>query len=547
MQRYVVTGLSRLALRVTEELAHLGGHVTVVVENGTDEHLVADVAEVATVVPGGGDRSAALAAAGLAGADALLALGDDDLDNLRSVASAATVGPEVPVVLRSFDAAVADQLELSSNVRRAFSLSGLAAPAFVAAALGDQTLQTLRLGRDEIPLIRATVGDAGPLTGSTPESVYAASGVRVIARGGPTDWSVCSEGEASLATGEEVLLGGRLVDVFGVALANSPLEAPPESEMSRRSLSVDAEDALPSRSVTATLLPATAIALGLLLLGGSIAFGFARHLSPLEALYFTITTAWGDPGVAGSDAWQQMFGLVLMVSVGALVGVLFSHLAAVATEERMASRMHRRAARMQGHVIVAGLGTIGYRICRLLHQLGIPVVAIDRDPDSRFVGAASAHGPVVIGDARLPEDLARAGVARAACLLAVTGDDLVNITACLQTEAFNRGIRSVARIFDDTVAESAGPALGIDVVVSASRVAAPAFVGAAVDDRAARRVDLDGLHLVAARHDFADGRPSDAHLAAWRAEGVQVVASNGDAAVIVGPQGAVALRQLLDS
>ena len=140
----------------------------------------------------------------------------------------------------------------------------------------------------------------------------------------------------------------------------------------------------------------------------------------------------------------------------------------------------------------------------------------------------------------------RAGIARAACLLAVTDDDLVNITACLQAESFNRGIRSVARIFDDAVADSAGPALGIDVVVSASRAAVPAFVGAAVDDRAARKIDLDGLRLVAVRHTFVDGRPADPVLASWRTEGVQLVMSEGDTAVIVGPADSRAMRELLE-
>ncbi len=548
MARYVVTGLSRLAVRVTEQLAELGAGVTVVVEGDhADDQLSAEVATVATVMNGDGDRAAALASAGLAEADALLALGDDDLDNLRSVACAATVGPDVPIVLRSFDAAVADQLEATSNVRRAFSLSGLAAPAFVAAALGDKTVQTLRLGRDEIPLLRVTVEPKGSLAGKEPTAVRATSNVVVLARKATTGWSACTDDAAPLQPGEEVLLGGTLADVFTMALGNRPVEAPPPPEGPRRlKLLEDSEDHVPVKSVTATLLPATALALGALLLGGSIAFGIARHLSPLEALYFTITTAWGDPGVAGSDAWQQLFGLVLMVSVGALVGVLFSHLAAVATEERMASRMHRRAAKMQGHVVVAGLGTIGYRIIRLLRQLGIPAVAIDRDADSRFVGAASSHGPVVIGDARLPEDLARAGIERAACLLAVTGDDLVNITACLQAEAFNRAIRSVARIFDDAVADSAGSALGIDSVISASRVAAPAFVGAAVDDRAARRIQLDGLRLVAVRHTFVDGPPADAELASWRAQGVQLVVVAGDTAIVAGPAEAPAMHHLLD-
>ena len=58
-------------------------------------------------------------------------------------------------------------------------------------------------------------------------------------------------------------------------------------------------------------------------------------------------------------------------------------------------------------------------------------------------------------------------------------------------------------------------------------------------------MQLDGLNLVAARHTFADGQPSDADVAAWQREGVQVVLSNGDGAVIAGPVGAPALRELL--
>ena len=47
---------------------------------------------------------------------------------------------------------------------------------------------------------------------------------------------------------------------------------------------------------------------------------------------------------------------------------------------------------MGGHAVVVGLGTVGYRIERLLFDLGIPTVVLERDPDTRF-GAAVRSGP----------------------------------------------------------------------------------------------------------------------------------------------------------
>ena len=162
-RRFVITGLSRLSVRVVHQLHQLGARSVVLVGDDHDSRLVDAIGDRAEVVPADGERSAALAAAGLGSADGLLALSDDDLDNLRSVGCAAAIAPDVPIVMRSFDPALADRMELGSNVRRAFSVSALAAPAFVAAALGDEVLQTLRLGRDEVPLLRLTVAGAGSL------------------------------------------------------------------------------------------------------------------------------------------------------------------------------------------------------------------------------------------------------------------------------------------------------------------------------------------------------------------------------------------------
>ncbi len=132
--------------------------------------------------------------------------------------------------------------------------------------------------------------------------------------------------------------------------------------------------------------------------------------------------------------------------------------------------------------------------------------------------------------------------------MATTDDDLVNITACLQARALNPGVRTVARIFDEAIAESAGSALGIDSVVSASREAAAAFVGAAIDDRASREVELGALHLVALRHTFDHDRPpSETQRSAWRAEGVHVLHADGDVAIVAGPAAAPSLLGFINA
>ena len=153
---------------------------------------------------------------------------------------------------------------------------------------------------------------------------------------------------------------------------------------------------------------------------------------------------------------------------------------------------------------------------------------------------------MLVGDARLPEDLARAGIDRAACLIAVTDDDLVNISACLQAKAANPGIRTVARIFDETVGRPRrrrprhrrrrerveGGGVGL-------RRRRPRRPGARAGSQ------LDGLELVAFRHDFGAALPDDATTSAWRADGVHVVAVDGTTAIVCGPASSPVVAGLL--
>lgn len=543
-RRFVITGVSRLSVRVARALTEAGAEVSLVAGRNADEELLAVVSRVATIRTEDVDRTTSLVAAGLEGADGLLALDDDDLDNLRTVGCAASMAPSVPVVLRSFDAALADRVELGSNVRRAYSLSALAAPAFVAAAIGDDARTTLRLGDDEVPLVQLTVGTRGPLVGRTPSAAADRTEVVVVARRAAGGRWRPADDDAPLVAGEEVVVGGHLRAVLAAALANDPLPEPPRRR--RRRATVEELRRRPE-GLMSTLLPAVVLLLVVVVLASTAYFAAVRDLDAPDALYFTVTAGLGNADLLDAGTGQQLAGIALIVSFGALIGVVFSYVAAIAAAHRTGYRMERQAARSRGHVVVVGVGTIGYRVLTLLDDLGIRTTAIEQSADSRFLGAAAAHGPVLVGNARLPEELDRTGVAHAACLVAVTDDDLVNISACLQARSVNPSIRTIARIFDETIAEHAGSALGIDVALSGSRSAAAAFAGAALEDRAPRHLALDDLELLAFRHAFPEGLPDADARAALRTEGVHLVATDDDSptAIVAGPAGAAAIKELL--
>ena len=67
-----------------------------------------------------------------------------------------------------------------------------------------------------------------------------------------------------------------------------------------------------------------------------------------------------------------------------------------------------------GHVIVCGLGRIGFRLAMLLRRLGEKVVVISEAAREDWLRAARAAGAEVIaGDARSETTLAAAGLATA--------------------------------------------------------------------------------------------------------------------------------------
>ena len=472
----------------------------------------------AQIVFGTGDYEDLLGRADLAGAACLLTLGEDDLDNLRVVAAANEVAPQVPVVLRAFDAALAEQLETGLNVRRSFSASALAAPAFVAAVFSEEVRETLRLGEAEVPLCVVTVSVDSPLVGLTFGGMKREWGCAAVARRRPDAAWQHARGDADvIAAGDELVVGGLLLDVLRLALQDNPILADPPRRNRRRLTTWRTRV-----QRTPTMVTAAAIALIVLLALTVGVFAWALDLGPTDALYRAITNAFGDVGLSEESSWLKIFGVAVMVAGALLIGIVFTHLTAMFTADRIEERSGRHARRMRNHVIIAGLGTVGFRVARLLDELEVPTVVVERAADNRFREAVASRVPVLSGDVRLAENLERASVAEARCVVACTDDELTNVAACAQARRMNPSIRTVARCFDDALSQRLG-GFGIDAVVSMSRAAAGAFVGAAIDERAARHLKLGDLELVAFRHEIERDLSAE-EVAVWREEGARILA-----------------------
>jgi len=140
------------------------------------------------------------------------------------------------------------------------------------------------------------------------------------------------------------------------------------------------------------------------------------------------------------------------------------------------------ASTYKDHIVLCGLGRVGRKVFQELVDLGESVVCIEQDEDAVGVRVARASDhPVLIDDARIDRVLAQAGIKRAKAVLAVTGDDMVNLEVALDARKYNADIRIVARIHDEKLGRKLTSGLAIDGVYSTTSIAAPFFAVSGLD------------------------------------------------------------------
>jgi Trk K+ transport system NAD-binding subunit len=274
----------------------------------------------------------------------------------------------------------------------------------------------------------------------------------------------------------------------------------------------------------------------------AVVFRVGLGLAPVDAVYFLLatvtTTGYGDINLLNAPAALKLYGCLVMVLGSAAMATLTSMLTEFLVTSRLAELIGRRRAPREGHVVVAGLGNLGFRVVEELRRHGVPFVAVERDADAPFARSLGADAPVVTGDARFAESLERAGAAGATAVIAATGDDAANLGIALAARRVNPEVRTVVRLFDPDFAEKARAGLPLDAALSASRMAAPLFAAAALDEGVKAAFEADGVLLVVREVAVERAAAEPASRVLVRSEGKVRLVSERELSAPPGPSGA---------
>ncbi|MHC1744082.1 MAG: TrkA family potassium uptake protein [Syntrophobacteraceae bacterium] len=227
------------------------------------------------------------------------------------------------------------------------------------------------------------------------------------------------------------------------------------------------------------VLPFSALVLTFLFgTGGFLVIGNGRW-TVLDCAYMTsitlTTVGYGETlDQMGNDA--RVFAMVLMwLGMGVTLYAVSTITAfLVETDLRRILRERRMEKKLQGikgHYIVCGLGKTGFNIVQELYTTRQPCVAIDASPE--HLQRTQKHFEelyYLLGDATEEEILTRAGVERAAGVIAALKDDSDNLLITVQARYISPTIKIVARCNENNLTDKFYRA-GANYVVN------PAFIG----------------------------------------------------------------------
>jgi len=126
----VVFGAGRVGTRIVEYLGELGALITVVESAPTPELVRRARARQINLLTGDGTRDDTLDSCNLAAARSVVVVTDSDTTNLEIGFGARARQAGIPVIMRVAEPGFAEAIRKQFEIRRAFSATALAAPAF---------------------------------------------------------------------------------------------------------------------------------------------------------------------------------------------------------------------------------------------------------------------------------------------------------------------------------------------------------------------------------------------------------------------------------
>jgi Trk K+ transport system NAD-binding subunit len=480
----IVCGDDPLAHRLVEELVRrYRVEVTVILANRRRNHgPQIDALDVRVVEAARLDKRA-FRRARIDTAEALALVHQDDVGNIDAALQVKELNPNVRLVVRMFNMSLGGGLRQLFPDSRVLSDAAMAAPEFVSAALGEVAPVHVRLPgrtlyvaqradvrRDDVVcgLAKVNNGEQPTLLPADPDQadlvLAVATGTR--ARVAMLEQVAGSEGTAEMSLQDDRPVGRRRAAVAAWLLRwrrRGPLGALPM--LINRKLRI------------------TALVLLSLLVVGAGTLKVTEGTSWLNAAYLAIldTLAGANPDVAARPIVKVTETALTVVSI-LLIPIITAAIVEAAVNARLALALGRLRGPVANHVVVVGLGNVGSRVLRRLHDLGVQAVAIDKNEEARGIPVArELRIPYIIGNASDKETLRAASVRTCRALLVVSTDDATNLATALQGRAIKEDLRVVLRLFDGDFARRVQRAFGVTMSRSVSFLAAPAFTAAMLE------------------------------------------------------------------
>ena len=221
-----------------------------------------------------------------------------------------------------------------------------------------------------------------------------------------------------------------------------------------------------------------------------------------EAIYTVLTSTFlqpvGDfphhPALQAFHFIMPVFGISILAQGLADFGSLLFNRRARNKEWEMAV-----ASTMNKHIVLVGLGHLGYRVAQKLHEMGENIVIIEFKAEADAVEAVRALNiPVIADDAVRQSSLEAANIKDARTIILASQNDAMNLQIALKARSLNPQIQVVVRIFDEDFAHALQEQFGFNAM-SATEMAAPLFAAAAAGADVSSPISVEGQQLSLAR------------------------------------------------
>lgn len=420
----------------------------------------------AAVVESTRPDSEAFRRARLPAARALALVNQDDVGNIRAALAAQEQNPRLRLVIRMFNTALGERVRGMFDDCAMLSDAAMAAPSFVAAALGEPAANHV---------------------------VVADRTLVVTVRDQDTSRVLCGLADTTAPGGPRLLPDDPSTADLVLAMANGQPDHPLRAHArSRLGTLLAAAHALVDRR----LRIAFAALVGLLAVGTALYAVFAS-LSLSDAAYAVILTAAGSGDInLAATGWLEAVQICITLIGLTMVPVVTAAVVDAIVSTRLSRALGPQPGRIERHIVVCGLGDVGSTVVEQLHALGVPLVGVERDETASGMRLARRLGiPVVLGDASLTETLLAARVEHSHCVLSLTDNDETNLEVGLATRTLRPDVRVVLRLFDSELARLVERGFDIALSRSVSMLAAPAFAAAMLERRLVATIPV-GHHVL---------------------------------------------------